>query len=227
MPFLPVSEPIQTFLLNFSSMYDDENFRPEGAEKIDFSGLGGTTCYCDPDSESSIREALRDVPAAAVHWIDNGDYHYLSLFFLEKLSEPFALMLFDNHSDDQPCAFDEGCLSCGSWVARARETLPMMREVHWVRKELPDIEPGLPVYVSVDKDVLSDGCYSTDWDQGRMTLSGLKSMLGTLAATRRILGIDVCGGLPVSKGARAEDLSLNLKTDSDLHEFLIEGRFSL
>lgn len=217
-----MSEPILTKMLVFSGMYSDEDFFPDGAEIVDFSDLGGVTCYCDPESERSIREALSGEPANAIHWIDSGDYHYVTLFYLEKISEPFALVLIDNHSDDQACAFDAGCLSCGSWVARARETLPRMLETHWMKDgAVPESGTGLPVYISIDKDVLSEEYYRTDWDQGKMTLPGLMKALELLFHSRRVLGVDICGGLTISKGARAEDLALNRLTDSELQDFIM------
>ena len=98
----------------------------------DFSALEGTNCYCSDESAAQIRQAISGLPLCAVHRIGTGDYHYVSLFWLERVTEPFTLILFDNHPDDQPTAFSPDTLSCGSWVAEARK-LPFCQDVIWIR----------------------------------------------------------------------------------------------
>ena len=66
-----------------------------------FSYLEGTNCYCCDESAAIIREKVSQLPLDAVHLIGTGDYHYVSLFYLERISHPFRLVLFDNHPDDQ------------------------------------------------------------------------------------------------------------------------------
>ena len=97
----------------------------------DFSALEGTNCYCSEESAAQIRQAISGLPLCAVHLIGTGDYHYISLFWLERINEPFTLVLFDNHPDDQPTAFSPDTLSCGSWVAEARK-LPFCKSTVWI-----------------------------------------------------------------------------------------------
>ena len=56
------------------------------AEKLDLTSIEGTNCYCDEAAAAAIRSAIAELPAAALHWDDTGDYHYLSRFWLEKAS---------------------------------------------------------------------------------------------------------------------------------------------
>lgn len=61
---------------------------------------------------------------------------------------------------------------------------------------LSDLAVRLPteaVWITIDKDVLGPTDAATNWDQGRMPLAALLVALRHLAATRRIVGIDVCG----------------------------------
>ena len=58
---------------------------------------------------------IADYPAEGVHFIDSGNYHYLTKFWTDKLETPFSLIVFDHHPDMQPPLFDN-ILSCGSWV---------------------------------------------------------------------------------------------------------------
>lgn len=95
---------------------------------MDFRGLAGTRGYCDAEAAREIRHRLEDVPADALHFFDSGNCHYLTLFFLEKLKTPFRLAVFDHHNDMREPLFP-GILSCGGWVLRALETLPLLQDV--------------------------------------------------------------------------------------------------
>jgi hypothetical protein len=53
--------------------------------------------------------------------------------------------------------------------------------------------PTDAVWITIDKDVLASQDAATNWDQGGMRLSHLLLALRSLAASKRILGIDVCG----------------------------------
>jgi arginase family enzyme len=63
----------------------------------------------------------------------------------------------------------------------------------------------LPVYISVDKDVLSTHEVMTNWDQGEMSLETLLNMIREICTDRKVLGADICGLLPASSG-EAESL---------------------
>lgn len=229
------------------------------AETVNLSGLEGTNCYCDEAAAAAIRSALADLPAAALHWNDTGDYHYLTRFWLEKAAadnggEPFALVLFDHHPDMQEPAFGS-VLSCGGWARDAFRDIPGLEQVLLVginpdlELEILDLvfdgvlavtsddlrhtgdalsgevlemfsllEPKVPVYISIDKDVLTKDFARTDWDQGCMTLPQLEAAVRRAAAGHRLLGADVCGGLTRAKGATDADVAVNLSTDIALEK---------
>lgn len=193
--------------IQMSGLYIQEDF--QDGNVLDLRNLSGTCCYCDPSSERFIRDALEKFPIDGIHWIDTGDFHYLTYFFLSRINEPFALRLIDNHPDDQEGAFGSETLSCGSWVRNARE-LENWREM----------EPGLPVYLSIDLDALAPEYFRTDWNQGKMTPEELKENICAVAASHRIIGIDVCGGLTEEKGATSEDIALNVSFRKKFLEFL-------
>ena len=192
----------------------------------DFSALEGTNCYCSPESAAQIRQRVGALPLCAFHEIGTGDYHYQTLFWLERIAEPFSLVLFDHHPDDQPGAFSPAMLSCGDWVAEARK-LPLLQTDLWIRSEADfpalDALPALPVYISLDLDVLSPVWARTDWDQGEMRLDALCAALRRILAARRVLGVDLCGALTVEKGASPEDLALNASTGEALWEVFRES----
>ena len=221
-----MSEPFFTVLMDFSGVYDEEGFEPRDCVRLDYRSLSGTECWCDPGSEAQIRSSLSTYGPEGIHWIDSGDYHYLSLFWMEKIREPFALLLLDHHSDSSAPAFGADVLSCGSWVLRARQTLPLLREVAWVGGPCAPapLSEDLPVYLSIDKDVMCRCCARTNWDQGEMTLEQLELTVREMLGGRRLIGADVCGEQSFSKGGGRFDMEVNRETNLELQNFLLSLR---
>ena len=181
-------------LIDISGVFEQEGFT--GLKSLDLKGLEGTNCYCSPEAASVIRDEIARIPLSTVCWIDTGDYHYLSYFRGCLINEPFELVLLDNHTDD----FDDSdCLSCGNWVRALKRDSKMAGQAG-----------HLPVFLSIDLDVLSPNEFKTNWDQGKMSFDELLETVRSIASTRRIAAIDICGGLTESKGATVEDLELNL-----------------
>ena len=219
----------ETVIMNFSGIYKNQNFYKNYAEEIfwtELSDLSGCNCYCDAEASDRIRKEIQAFTGKGLHFIDSGNYHYMTRLWLEKLQIPFRLLVFDNHTDMQPPAFG-GLLSCGGWIAASLEELPLLQEVILVgpdEEAYTQVEPDLqqkvlflsreklstmtteekegffnnlsedlPLYVSVDKDVLCKGDASTTWSQGDMHLSELMSFLELVLERQNILGMDVCG----------------------------------
>ena len=219
----------ETVITNFSGIYKNQNFYKNYAEEIswtELSDLSGCNCYCDAEASDRIRKEIQAFTGKGLHFIDSGNYHYMTRLWLEKLQIPFRLLVFDNHTDMQPPAFG-GLLSCGGWIAASLEELPLLQEVILVgpdEEAYTQVEPDLqqkalflsreklstmtteekegffnnlsedlPLYVSVDKDVLCKGDASTTWSQGDMHLSELMSFLELVLERQNILGMDVCG----------------------------------
>lgn len=192
----------------------------------DFSSIEGSCCYCSEEAGNEIRTLISPLPLKAVHYIGTGDFHYQTLFWLERVTGPFSLLLLDNHPDDQPGAFGEKLLSCGSWVREAKK-LPLLQNFTWLRRASDYSASGLsdafPLYISVDLDVLSPEFARTDWDQGDMSLTELNGILSDVAARfsrgdegKGIMGVDICGGISEEKGGREADMELNRATLLDL-----------
>ena len=196
--FLLLLKTMNCVLMHMSSLFSDENWHPEGATEVDFRQLEGTACYCDPEAEALLQEAVAKLPLNALHWIDSGDYHYLSALWLRRLERPARLFLFDNHPDDQPGAFGAGLLSCGSWVDEVRRSNPL---------------------VSIDLDYLSPEYARTDWDQGKASLPDLLDKLDAIRSTYGIAGVDICGGITLAQGGRAEDFAVNRATRQALQDY--------
>ena len=55
------------------------------------------------------------------------------------------------------------------------------------------IPHSTPVYLSIDKDALSPAYAATNWDQGSLDVATLKEIIAGLAASHKIIGVDICG----------------------------------
>ena len=85
---------------------------------LDCTGIQGTDCYCDDDAVNAIRGQIAKAGienAEGIHFIDGGNYHYMSKIWTDMVQEPFSLVVFDHHPDMQAPRFG-GILSCGGWV---------------------------------------------------------------------------------------------------------------
>lgn len=221
----------EEIFINLSGIYD--GFPTE----LNCKDIEGTNCYCDDLAAGELRRRLKGVSPRGLHFIDSGNYHYLSYFFLEKIKEDFSLVLLDHHPDYQPPSFGN-ILSCGGWVKNAFEDFEQLKRIYMVDvdkkllNELEDIPeeiiylekdeihkiPGeYPLYISLDKDVLSPREAATDWDQGDMKTIQLLTILEKLCRYK-ILGIDVCG--EKKENPKDEEIEKNRKINDKIRNCL-------
>lgn len=274
-------------IMDFTGTYGEQPFARAGNFNwLDCRGIHGTDCYCDEEGEAALRELIAAFSPYSLHFLDSGNYHYLTKLWTDRIREPFSLVLFDHHTDMQPPMF-EGLLSCGGWVKKMLDTNPFLRKVmiagvpeseavkvrservlaiseeEWMASGLRAFEPvpalfcegqsaggqsasrqsvgaqsvgaqsvgvqsvgvqftgaqssgvqsvgmqslsgygtcdsediqssGIPIYISVDKDVLSKDFASTNWDQGGLTLELLSGAISMLFDRFNVIGMDVCG----------------------------------
>ena len=247
---------------DFTGVYAEQAFMQElrataetskDVRWLDCTKIVGTDCYCDDDAIKEINELIDNAESSKsecnriienrdnstnapdIHFFDNGNYHYMSKLWTDRVQEPFTLIVFDHHPDMQPPRFG-GILSCGGWVKEVLDNNKFIQSViiigvkdelvETVREELSQSGESsilekvsfikeselstLPsqtslssflsrlssqhsLYISIDKDALSPTYAATNWDQGSLTLDALKNCITTLAAGRKILGIDICG----------------------------------
>ena len=239
-------------IMDFTGTYGEQPFvRAGNFNWLDCRGIQGTDCYCDEEGEAALRELIAAFSPYGLHFLDSGNYHYLTKLWTDKIREPFSLVLFDHHTDMQPPMF-EGLLSCGGWVKKMLDTNPFLRKVliagvpeseavkvrservlaiseeEWMASGLQVFEPvpalfcegqsagrqsvgmqslsgygtcdsediqssDIPIYISVDKDVLSKDFASTNWDQGGLSLELLSGAISILLDRFNVIGMDVCG----------------------------------
>lgn len=209
-------------VLNFSGVYERQSFyKDRDCEWIECSDLSGVNGFCDETSMEEIDARISGLEGW-IHFIDGGNFHYLSYLLMKHIREPFTLVVFDHHTDMKPSMF-AGLLSCGCWIKEALDALPFLKNVVLigVADSLADTaepdyagrvriisesmaeagdtwlgileaEASEAVYLSIDKDAFGREEVVTDWDQGTMTLELLERAYRILDS-RRILGVDICG----------------------------------
>lgn len=242
-------------LLDFSHIYP-ENINKEGSglTRIDLSDIGSTDMYCTVEASEEIRKRLEPYSPRGIHFLDSGNYHYMTLFFTEKIHEPFSLVLFDHHTDMQKPMI-EGMISCGSWagemlkknhylkqmilIGPAQKSLDgidpdlkekliciSMEEVRRgeTRKKIPQIDMKVPIYISIDKDVLSSLYARTNWNQGDMPIDILKQLILEVFEHQKVIGVDICGECSFQEPLPelAEDEKINQKTNHDIYQYLVK-----
>lgn len=232
-----------------------------GLHYLDCSDIGGTDMYCTSKAQEELERRLREYPMEGIHFLDSGNYHYLTRLFTKRISEPYQLIFFDNHSDMQPAMISD-LLSCGAWAKQALEEdsrlermiligpsrnaiaeippdIPSdkMKKLRCISQEelhgknMQDLQarlrgadgvmPNLPVYLSIDKDVLSEEYARTNWDQGEMEFSVLMEVLQWIKGRNRIIGVDICGEFPAPPSFQASEVQrINEAANEALYEFL-------
>ncbi len=252
----------KALLCNFSGIYNSQIFcngeNGTQFEKWDASKIRGTNGYLDSEAKSEIQRIFCRQDFKSVHFIDSGNYHYLSKLWTDRICENFDLVVFDHHSDMQKPAF-EGMLSCGSWIRAVLEENPFLKTLHLigVKDELAaeidlkysskinlylESECGasdfaeqtlsrlcnqhstsVPVYISVDKDVLPETEVKTNWDGGSLPFRKLLQILSGIFESRTVIGVDICGEPSIQdKFQNLQNFEFNDRINEILTKFLCE-----
>ena len=80
------------------------------------------------ESNCIIKNRGNSANMPAIHFFDNGNYHYMSKLWTDRVQEPFTLIVFDHHPDMQPPRFG-GILSCGGWVLEVLKSNAFVQNV--------------------------------------------------------------------------------------------------
>ena len=271
----------ENLILDFTHVYCDEYIKDiDRFRYIDCSDIEETDMYCSKEANKRIWEKIKPYGIQGIHYIDSGNYHYISKIITDHIDEPFGLVMYDHHTDMQ-IPMVPGMMSCGDWAGQALNRNKNLRQLVIVGPPEKDIDQtlesyngsqsgrllifsaedlhgglledklklirtDLPLYISIDKDVLGTEDCETNWSQGDMSIDGLERLLGVFlggqgeernyAACRnderyagdirhsRILGVDICGeiqtDIPVPEYLEAEEK--NEKVNIELFRFISE-----
>ena len=218
-------------LHNFTGVYEKQDFYKDYPHKLfDDKALCGVRGYMDDEARKYLLEEIKERSSlTSIHLLDSGNYHHLSRVYLDLIKEPYNLVVYDNHTDMQFSAFGN-ILSCGSWIADAYESLDYLKKIIIIgasskyiddcafnkdervifADSINEVSLGneLPIYISVDKDVISENEFISDWDQGSMSLAVLKKELEFLIDRFRVIGTDICG-----EPDNSDDINISLSNN--------------
>lgn len=80
-----MTKPLPVILLNFSGVYNYESFASSrDIVLVDCRDLNGVDCYCDAEGREELHSLLEPYPVKALHFIDSGDYHYLTEYWVNS-----------------------------------------------------------------------------------------------------------------------------------------------
>lgn len=218
-------------LHNFTGVYEKQDFYKDYSyELFNDRALNGVRGYMDDKARKYLLEEIKERSnLSSIHLLDSGNYHHLSRVYLDLIKEPYNLVVYDNHTDMQFSAFGN-ILSCGSWIADAYESLDYLKKIIIIgasskyiddcafnkdervifADSINEVSLGneLPIYISVDKDVISEDEFISDWDQGIMPVSTLIKELKCLRDSFRIVGVDICG-----EPDNSDDINISLSNN--------------
>lgn len=271
----------ENLILDFTHVYCDEYIKDiDRFRYMDCSDIEETDMYCSKNAYEKIWGRIEPYGIQGIHYIDSGNYHYISKIITDHITEPFGLVMYDHHTDMQIPMVPE-MMSCGDWAGQALSQNKNLRQLVIVGPPESDIEQtlesysgsqsgrlltfsaedlhgdlpknklklirtDLPLYISIDKDVLGTEYTETNWSQGDMSIDGLERLLSVFLGGQgeeknsdacrddernagdirhsRILGIDICGeiqtDISVSEYLEAEEK--NEKVNIELFRFISE-----
>lgn len=246
---------------NMSGIYQKQEFYQEAVRNnayvVQGTAMKGTDCYCDDEAVRRLEEAIKKHSPKGIHYIDSGNYHYISYLWLKKIEMPLELILFDHHPDMQHSLFGD-ILSCGGWVESALKTCGFLKRIlcigvneqllseeminrstvtflskqqleqedvcgviqQWLSMKEDHAVKELPVYISIDKDVLSEEVVKTNWDQGTMQMETLLTALQCIFGKRRVIGMDICGEPFNDENVSEEELKKSSMVNSQFMYFI-------
>ena len=271
----------ENLIMDFTHVYCDEYIKDiDRFRYMDCSDIEETDMYCSKNAYEKIWGRIEPYGIQGIHYIDSGNYHYISKIITDHITEPFGLVMYDHHTDMQIPMVPE-MMSCGDWAGQALSQNKNLRQLVIVGPPESDIEQtlesysgsqsgrlltfsaedlhgdlpknklklirtDLPLYISIDKDVLGTEYTETNWSQGDMSIDGLERLLSVFLGGQgeeknsdacrddernagdirhsRILGIDICGEIQtdISVPEYLEAEEKNEKVNIELFRFISE-----
>ena len=220
----------RNLFLDFTGIYDREEIEklPQTVH-LDFTDISGTDMYCTPEAEAELKKRLAPFGVSGIHFLDSGNYHYMTKYFVEKIKTPFSLVMFDFHNDMQipMIIIGPNQKTLEEIDVNRRDklvciSLQDLEEKH-AGEKIREIKMNIPFYISIDKDVLDKTYAVTNWNQGKMSMTTLETLLHLFLVRGEVIGVDICGeysalGGSIPEYAQAE--RVNSKTDRELYNYI-------
>ncbi|BCS81895.1 arginase family protein [Anaerocellum diazotrophicum] len=215
-----------SYILMFDEYYSFQPRLKEMCSCIDLKDFSSIRFMCSKKVLDSISEKIKKVENS-LFFLGAGEFHHFTYMLLKKFDKTISLIVIDKHIDYSDTY--QGFITCGSWlkdVARLNQIAEIFvlsedkRNVHnnkvkiFSPLEYKKIKPCLPVYISIDKDILTKSSINTTWDQGHCQPKTLIEIVSYFSSAFEIVGADICGEPPAQffspEHKKSEDINLKL-----------------
>lgn len=85
------------------------------------------------------RRKIKPYGIHGIHFLDSGNYHYVTEIMTSQIQKEFQLVVFDHHTDMQKPMI-EHMTSCGDWAEKVLETNPWLQQLVLIGPQEKDIE---------------------------------------------------------------------------------------
>ncbi|MDN6626606.1 MAG: arginase family protein [Pisciglobus halotolerans] len=188
---------------------------------IDISSLRGTNTICTYDTINKIKKIVNDQKKSLVYFLGNGNFHYLTFPIVQRFKEPFTLIIFDHHNDAGTFPY-ENVTTCGSWindviennkavtevliigstqqnekgmVTKNKRKIRFLYEKDMTQEKIEKMAHSIQtkqIYISIDRDILTEEQVQTNWDQGNVTVNELIKAVRLISKSPTGIGAEVC-----------------------------------
>lgn len=130
-------------ILDFSHVYCDEKIpKNDKVLWIDCSDIRECDLYCSKGAEEEIKSRIKPYGIHGIHFIDSGNYHYVTKIMTDFIEQEFILILFDHHTDMQKPMIDN-MISCGDWAGKVLKTNSLLQQLVLIGPQDDDISQVL------------------------------------------------------------------------------------
>ena len=126
-------------ILDFSHVYCDEKIpRNDKVHWLDCSDITECDLYCSKRAEEEIRARIAPYGIHGIHFLDSGNYHYVTGIMTALIKQKFSLILLDHHTDMQKPMIEQ-MTSCGDWAGKVLKTNPWLQQLILIGPQESDI----------------------------------------------------------------------------------------
>lgn len=194
------------YLICFDDTYFNQGNLVRFGKVIDLRGFKQVRYLCSYDRLKELEKVINSV--SGIKFLGKSNFHYFTYLFVKSINIKFNLVVIDHHIDLKSTF--EGYISCGSWLRdvmkisflnkiflftsdnNVRENNDRLIVLGKNFEALKGLIDNLPIYVSIDKDILDKKYLNTNWEQGNMDIKEFFNLLNFLSQFD-VIGVDVCG----------------------------------
>lgn len=127
------------YILDFTHVYCDEDMKNNSQfHWIDCSDINGCDLYCSDEAAAEIQKRIMPYGTKGIHFIDSGNFHYITKITTDQIKQPFSLVVFDHHTDMQQPLVNE-MMSCGDWAGLVLDQNPNLKQLILIGPDATDI----------------------------------------------------------------------------------------